>query len=402
MRVSKHINDKESIEYILGLSSKDCARRSIIMDMFANFGDGPRFNPYDTIDIPANTYGNKKKNKNKFRTTVGLYIFNKGCIEPFSDILGYINKPVTSDVWEDINDELSYALLENKITLEDFKRLMLQSQIYMGCCTALASSHTDRLFDLNAVIDKKKKKLLKTKYQKRIDAGDLAAVSELEKELLDFSKEYLKDDDSIDMFNSGARSSWGNNFKKLYNGVGLVTRTDGSFSYISTSYMDGMKPEDFAAINDSAIEGPYARSRKTADGGYKEKLATAATQHIKTIPDTDCGTKNTIPVTLTKKNIKSWMYSYIQEGSKTIELNSDNRDKYIGKTVKMRYSSLCQYTKDKSCICEKCMGSLYRRIGLNNIGLASQIIFSSIKLASMRKMHVSGVSIYTIKADDIF
>lgn len=402
MRVSKHINDKESIEYILGLSSKDCARRSTIMDMFANFGDGPRFNPYDTIDIPANTYGNKKKNKNKFRTTVGLYIFNKGCIEPFSDILGYINKPVTSDVWEDINDELSYALLENKITLEDFKRLMLQSQIYMGCCTALASSHTDRIFDLNAVIDKKKKELLKTKYQKRIDAGDTTAITEFEKELMDFAKDYIKDDDSADMFNSGARASWGNHFKSMYVEKGLVTRTDGSFSFISTSYMDGMKPEDFAAINDSAIEGPYARSRKTADGGYKEKLATAATQHIKTIPDTDCGTKNTITVTLTKKNIKNWIYSYIQEGSKLIELTSDNKDKYIGKTVKLRYSSLCQYTKDKSCICEKCMGSLYKRIGLNNIGLASQIIFSNIKNKAMSAFHNSQISFYSIKPEDIF
>ena len=31
----------------------------------------------------------------------------------------------------------------------------------------------------------------------------------LDKELLDYAKELLKDDPSADMFNSGARSSWG-------------------------------------------------------------------------------------------------------------------------------------------------------------------------------------------------
>ena len=39
------------------------------------------------------------------------------------------------------------------------------------------------------------------------------------------------------------------------------------------------------------------------------------------------------------------MYSYIVEGSRLVELTSDNRDSYIGKTVKFRYSGLCESEK---------------------------------------------------------
>lgn len=402
MRHSKHIDNKDEVSYFLSLSAEDCAKRSTIMKLFADFGKGPKYNPYDTIDIPAGSYGSKKKNKNKFRTTVGLYIFNKGCIEVFSDVLGYINEPVTADLYEDINASLSSALLEDKIKLEDFKKYMMQSQIYMSCCAALASSHTEAIFDLGKAVAKKKKELIEKKYKDRLANNDIKAASELEAELIAFAKDYLKDDPSVDMYNSGARSSWGNNFKNMYLAKGIVQKTDGEYGIITSSYMEGVAKKDFALTNDSAVSGPFSRANKTADGGYKEKLITAATQHIKVAYGEDCGTKNTIEVTLTKKNINQWLYCFVQEGSKTVELTSDNKAKYIGKTVRMRFSSCCQYTKDKSCICEKCMGTMYKRIGLPNIGLATMIMASSIKQGSLKLFHNSNVSLYTINIDDIF
>jgi hypothetical protein len=402
IRHSKHIDNKSEVDYILSLSSEDCARRSIILDLFADFGDGPKYNPYDTIDIPANVYGHTKKNKNKFKTTIGLYIFNKGCIEEFSDILGYINEPITAGKWEDINTTLSHALLEDKIELEAFKRLMMQSQIYMGCCTALASSHTDAIFDLNKEIAKKKKELIDKKYKDRLAKNDVEAAAELDAELIAYAKEYLKYDPSVDMYNSGARSSWSNNFKNMYLSKGAVKKTDGTFGIITKSYMEGIDKSDFALTNDSAVFGPYSRANKTSDGGYKEKLVTAATQHIKIAFGEDCGTTNTIKITLTKKNIDQWLYCFVKQGNKLVEITSDNKESFIGKTVDMRYSSLCQYTKDKTCICEKCIGTLYRRIGLKNIGLSASISMASIKLSSMKNFHNSTVSLYHVNAEDMF
>ena len=179
------------------------------MDLFADFGDGPRFNTYDIIEIPKGSYGKTKKNKNQFTTTVGLYVVNKGCIEDMSDVLGYINEPITADKYDEINELVSYAKLEDKITVQQLKDFIIQSQIYMSCTSALSPSHTMVLLLISDKIEAKKKQLLKDKYGEAIKNKDIKAMDALDKELLDYAKELLKDDPSVDMFNSGARSSWG-------------------------------------------------------------------------------------------------------------------------------------------------------------------------------------------------
>ena len=98
-RISKHIDKPSDVKDILELTHDRACEKSLIMEWFADFGDGPRFEPYDTVDIPKGYYGSdKKKNKNQFTTTVGLWVFNKSFIEPFADIIGYINEAVTDKV----------------------------------------------------------------------------------------------------------------------------------------------------------------------------------------------------------------------------------------------------------------------------------------------------------------
>ena len=57
------------------------------------------------------------------------------------------------------------------------------------------------------------------------------------------------------------------------------------------------------------------------------------------------------------------MYCFvIGNGGKLTEITTDNRDSFIGKTVKIRFSSLCE--AKNGVICEKCAGTLYNRIGI--------------------------------------
>lgn len=401
-RVSKNIEKPSDVQEIINISHDEACEKDLIMRYFGDFGKGARFNPYDTITIPKGYYGQTKKNKNAFVTTVGLWIFNKSFIEPFADIIGYINEPVTADKYDDINQNLSYARLENKISLEDLKSFIIQSQILMSCCSAIAPSHTELMFDMSNDINKKKKELEK-KYAEGLAAKDLNTAKKMEDELIDYAKDILKDDPAVDMFNSGARSTWGNNFKNMYVCRGPIHLTDGSYDVVTSSYMDGLDPKDFAKVNDAAVGGPYSRARKTQDGGYKEKQFTNATQHVKVLgPGSDCGTKRCITVTLTKKNIKDWMYCFVMNNNgTTTEITSDNKDSFIGKTVKMRYSAMCANKKDGS-ICEKCMGSLYNRIGIKNVGLGTMIMMSSLKNAAMKKFHINSVSINQINPEDVF
>ena len=68
-------------------------------------------------------------------------------------------------------------------------------------------------------INAKKKQLMK-KYKKALDDKDPNGIGDMQKELLDYSEEILKDDPSMDMFDSGAKGSYGNNFKIKSCGIG--------------------------------------------------------------------------------------------------------------------------------------------------------------------------------------
>jgi len=398
--VSNIIDNPKDVEEILSLTHDEACEKSKIMEWFADYGDGPMFNTYDTIVIPKGYYGNKKKNKNSFTTTVGLWLFNKSFIEPMADILGYVNETVTDKTYDKINEKISYALLEEKVTIDQVKDFIMQTQILMSCASALCPSHDMDILLITTKAEKKKKEL-EAKYAKELEDGDLEAIKKIENELIDFAKEELKDSESADMYNSGARSKWGNNFKNMYLLKGSIKKTDGSYDYVGSSYISGLDPKDFAKTNDAAVGGPYSRSQKTRYGGYNEKLFTRATQHIKIIPHTDCGTKRTIDVTLTNKNIKSWMYSYyINSSGNPIEITSDNMDSLIGKTVKMRYSSLCARTQD-GCICETCAGTLFRRAGIENVGLVSMVMMSSVKNKAMKAFHDSTLALNEIDPEEV-
>ena len=110
-RQSKVITKKEDIDYLINLSQKELESYSKFMETFGVLnGKEPRFNTYDIITIPPNSYHN---NKNSFVTTVGRFWFNKCFFEQdLFDIVGYVNKPLTKKVYKDINAKISYAIME--------------------------------------------------------------------------------------------------------------------------------------------------------------------------------------------------------------------------------------------------------------------------------------------------
>lgn len=146
----------------------------------------------------------------------------------------------------------------------------------------------------------------------------------------------------------------------------------------------------------------YHRAKKTADGGYWEKLFLSGYQHLKVGPKgSDCGTKDTITVTLTEKNINQWMYSYVVDNGHLVELTSKTYKKYLNKPSKIRFSALCEY-KDQACICNACLGNLYYRLGVENIGIAVKDIASIIKNLNMKAFHDSTVNLCTMDVKKAF
>lgn len=393
VRKAKVINNQKDIDYIANLSEDDITT-SFFMEMFGEFDGKSRFNTYDEITIPPGSYGKDKKNKNSFLTTIGIYIFNKYFIEQdLMDLFdhGYINEEIDSGTFKRINKTLSYALAEDRITIDTLKRYALKTQKTMPYISIIAPNYTDKFLTCSKVIGKKKEELLK-KYEKEIQEENELVATKIEKELLDFAREYLKDDPCMDLFISGARGSVNNNFKNMFVMKGAIKDPDPNAKHkyhIATSNLiDGIKPEEYSLFANSLAAGPYARAKKTEVGGELERLLLYAYQDvILDEPGTDCGTSRHVTVELTKDNVADWIYCYIIEGSKLVELTSQNMNKYIGKKVKFRFSSLCENKNGK--ICNICAGNLDYRRGQKNAGITTTYVASTMKNISMKSFHDS-------------
>lgn len=400
VRESKNIakEDKELYKELLSLKESDITA-SYIYGLFGEYNGKSKCNPYDLLDIPAGTYGSeKKKNKNKFTTTVGIWIFNKWMIEnELFDILGYINKTINKDELENINQILSYALMEDRITSQTLKRYLMKTQLAMQFVTVLAPNYTEDLLTVTTKIDKRKEELIK-QHKKELDEGNTMVAEQIENELIAYAKDLLKDDPSLDSFVSGARSNINNNFKNMFIWKGATRDPNPDakqeFRIATSNFMDGIKKEEYGLYSNSGIEGSYSRGKKTEHGGYLENLATMAYQDIiLDEPGTDCGTTRHIEVVLTPKNVNQYMYNnIIGQNGKLIELNSQNMEKYFGKKVKMRMAYLCPHERP----CAACAGNFYYKLGIKNVGLTLMQTFSIYKNKSMKAFHDSTVKLTEI------
>lgn len=395
------VNKDNLINHLLVLKQSDVTY-SFMMNIFGSFGGKKLCNQYDTFDVPAgyfkfkNQKGKEVSNTNKFTTTIGIWVFNIFFLRDFgfSHLFGgYLNENVRSGLFGDINQQLVYALAEDKIEVDSYKRFLDYTQFFMPYETILSPNHTEKILACTKLIEKKKKEFLKV-HGEEIKNGNIVVAEQMEKELLAYAKEILKDDPSLDVYESGAGGSFGNNFKNMYVMKGAVRDPDPNakqeFNVATSNFFDGIAADEYSIIANALSAGPYSRSKKTEIGGYWEKLFGAAFQTVLLDePGSDCGSDKYITVELTKKNLPEFMYNYIIKSNGELEeLTSDNCDKYIGKKVKMRFSAFC---KSKTGICNKCAGNFFYRRGARNIGLATIQIPSTLKLRSMKSFHDSTV-----------
>ncbi len=393
------VTPKNLIQTLLSIKESD-VNFDLMMNMFGHFEGKSLCNVYDTFDVPIGAWkfkdkdGKEKSNKNKFTTTIGIWMFN---LYFFRDdglsflFGGYMNENIAKKQYGKINTTLSYALLEDKITIDQLKRYLNKTQWIMPFETILMPNYSEGLLNCTKEINKKKEELYK-KYKKDIDAGKVDVAEKMENELLDYAKELLKDDPGMDMFLSGGGGNISNNFKNIYVMKGAMRDPDPNamkqYNIAMSNYSDGISKDEYKLFANALAAGPYARGKKTETGGYWEKLFVSGYQHIDFETDgSDCGTNRHIVVTLTDDMLDICMYSYIIEGSKLVELTSDNRDKYKDKTVKMRFASMCTRPHGKGRICNKCAGNAFARIGLHNGGIATSQVMSRLKNVCMKAFH---------------
>ena len=337
--------------------------------------------------LPANTLPNQPE---EILTTAGLYVFNMFCIaSAFKHKIPYINHEMNAKALEGFNNELASLLLDNKIQIKGEIEVFQNNITFISYLTELfmPGISIELLEELPEV--KKMKKELVKRYKKEIDAGDAAFYADnVEKPLLAEAKKILSTDESWDIYSIGKKPTFDNNYKSNVVSIGPIRNPiTESYDIISNSYDNGVELDKYAAYCNQLISGTYDRSVKTQYGGAKTKQIFAAMGNIITDePGSDCGTKKTLKMILTKDEAKNYLYSFIvdpKNPNELIELSTERIGDFIGKEIELRSPLYCCSKK----ICNKCLGNLYYRLGIKTIGVATSRISASLMYISMKSFH---------------
>ncbi len=350
-----------------------------------------KFNTYDEFVLDKGDYFNKEK----VTTNVGLFIFNKFIIEEdFSEIVGYVNFALDSKAVKKIESKMSDALLNDELKVEQMVKYLNKFQwLSMYIHHMLAGSFTMKGLKPIPEVISMRDKLLKEHAQDIAD-GKVEVMAKIEKDLVNKAQEILKDDPSTDLYNSGARGSFGNNYKAISIMKGPVyDPISGKYKLIEANYMEGLKKTDIPQSASSVVAGAYPKAVGTATGGYQTKSLSAALQAVELDKaGSDCGSKGYIEVTMKPSQTKDFLYRYIIENGKFILLEPENINKYIGKKVKMRSPMYCIGKK----LCRRCAGLMYEKLGITSVGMTASRAASTLMNLSMKKFHDSSIKMEPI------
>ena len=227
---------------------------------FKNGGDAI-FDPTDKFTLPKN----KLYNKEDIETTVGRYIFNMVTLtERTGPHVGYINFPVNGSGMGKIEGKMSDLLMNDIISVEDYSDWIDRLQ-WLGFSISDYVSPpltTDLLILPDKVRAEKEKILSKEENVKRLKQdGDIILAGEIEKHLLDMSKEELKDLPDMDIYDSGSRGSFSNNYKMTAVSRGVVASVSNPDKVnISMASLDeGIPPEERYIYADVLTNASYSR-----------------------------------------------------------------------------------------------------------------------------------------------
>lgn len=405
---SKKVNPGDT-ERFLNLKP-DNISRGFLAEMFAdtvnNSGDKlntkirkARYNTWDIISVPANYFFD---NQESIDMTVGRFIANKFILEAPGIIgipgVGIYNNILNKGTIGKLDNMIGQLYLEDKIDRKQFNSYLdHRDTIGYWLNGMLAHTISEKMLKPLPEIEKKKAELCK-KYEKELSSGNIDVMTQVSDELVAYAKEILKGDSGMDLYDSGDLD-FGNNYKNnaIIKGA-VMNKITGEFDFIDTSFMDGIKIKDIPAHANSILASQYPASIATADAGYMGKKLLALLQMMVLDEEgSDCGTKNLIPIKITKANAENVVYTYYREGGQEKMFTREDISSHIGKTIMMRSPMSCTGEK----ICSKCAGKLFYLLGAYNAGLfAVQISHAALNLG-LKAKHNSLVELYTINPDDL-
>lgn len=345
--------------------------------------------------------------KTELETTVGRLVTYRVLIQGsgLDKVIPFTNYEFTEDRYKELEGKIANALLNDKISVDTMIKWIDLRDWYLYQIHAIVStSFSEQTIVVKPEVKKYKQELLK-KYQKELEEGNTRVSEQIENALIEKAKQSFGDDYGMNLYTSGARGNIRNNYKNmfLYRGAVFNPATE-KYDIIQSSLIEGVKKNEIGPSANTIINGAYPKAVDTKVSGYlaKELLAALQTEMLAD-KGSDCGTKGTIQVKLTKGNKKDFLYRYIvdkKKGSKLIKLDDDNYDKYIGQTVEMRSPMMCLTVK--GCLCNACCGDFYYMINNRKIGLTTSKVATTLTRLNMKKFHENLIISKKIDPDSMF
>lgn len=415
--MERAIIPKESVDEILRTQPNDITMK-LLRDWMANKKSGDaRFPHTAIIDIPEsfrvtpsrdatakNWDVRYAKNWNTVKsTTVGRFVANSLLFSnsrALREVIPYYDKPFTDKVIGEFQQAVMDARLAGDITSEDVAFFIDRAQWLGYAPTAFISPS----MTIDTIRAPKATRMLKTQILagergRKIRDGDLIELNKVSGELLDSARKELNEKDpGMDIFTSGARGSFNNNFRNTAIMRGAIRKSDdpSQITISTASLEDGIPPEEQAAYADLIVQASYGRAMMTAQGGYFAKQLNAAFQTLRLNPDSksDCRTPLTVHTQIDSP--REYLFRFYEEGGKLKEILPSELDSVKGKYLKLRSPRFCG---DKNGICSRCAGTLHHRMGVTNIGLIAQRIGTTLLNASLKAFHDSTLKLKRISLD---
>lgn len=320
----------------------------------------------------------------KQESTYGIFIIN--CLMfwyPYEGKAKYINGKIT----DKILNKTAYELLKtDQVTIEQHKKFEDASNMISCLAQVSVPSASRKAIIPNPKVKAFKEKLLK---ENRDKLTDPAVIADIQKQIVDMDKEYLKGDVSMGFFIKDK------NFNvtrlKLMGMYGAEPDFyDGTkLSLMETSLTEGWTKDNMQMMVNNLRSGAYGRGKETALGGESTKVTSRIFQNYRIEVD-DCNTKLGLDIIITEKNYKLFIGRY-EVGSKA-PLTSKDLEGYAKKNTVITLRSPAYCASPNTTYCKRCMGDQVLESGL---GINSQciIVTSTFMSVAMAAVHSKALTV---------
>jgi len=361
---------------------------------------------YRWNDVVTLTNNNLKNINDSVETTYGIAFSNYilltiGLKNKIPFINGYVDiKKIEATVIENMV-EIDEAT-ESDITVDDLERLSKTVGYMIELSDFVVYSITEKTLLPPPDLDEVKKKTLEEIIKKhgKDSMKDPLVYLEYELTIMDYYKDYIKDDPTYGIVTSGNKIDV--SAKKRFVGYGLELGLGTRYNVIQNSLMDGWDlgdKEQVSALFNSARAASFLRGKETEITGVTAKSILSATHNFKNVPG-DCGVTYGYDIELSEGNIKHQIGRYIIINGKSILIKDETViEKYIGKTIEIRSYTACKSPGDTYC--SVCVGKKASRYVFGPIimGIGTAGVFLNQK---MKAMHGRNYELYTTSLEDFF